>query len=512
MPPRARHPANPLARRAEEVVALGCVFLALGADLALLRVGLDAEDEGYFVEQATRVLSDQLPYRDFDSLYTPALLYLHAATIWLFGGSPIIDLRVVGFTARVILALALYMACRPMLRPALAVLPSLYVLIALDRIPITWEPHPGWPSAALTVVAIAAALRLPRTRGVRRNALLIAIGAVAALVFALKQNAGVLLGLALVASTTWNDIDGRGLQVTRPLRIVQFVVLVGVGGAAAWLVYPHASLDVLVYFLVPLVAAAVACLAPVRVSASGRGSAAWFNGLGWMGLGWILVSIPWLVVLLSALDWNLGLIKSFVGVVNQDILWYPLTGPDNGSWASLLAMAVALLAMVCFRGRPLLLLTAAGSLCVFAGLMVLLTSDTTDSLAVAIAAAPARASVGMSMILPVASIVGGAWFSLRTSSHRTAWWLRWMTLSSAVTFLTEYPRIDEVHLAWSACLPLATGTLVLVRVYAELTRRWRATSIGRIMVAAALLLVPAATSLRALGIRAQDFLDLSRSE
>ena len=52
----------------------------------MLRVGIDDLDEGYFVQQGARVLHGQVPYRDFLSLYTPGLAYLHAALFWALGG------------------------------------------------------------------------------------------------------------------------------------------------------------------------------------------------------------------------------------------------------------------------------------------------------------------------------------------------------------------------------------------------------------------------------------------
>src|SRR6185437_1616919 len=113
----------------------------------------------------------------------------------LLGGSPVVDLRLVGWLARVAFAVALYVVCRRAVRPAIAVLPPLYTLIALDRLPSTWEPHPGWPSAALSIVTVGLVMHLPRTR---RSLMLFGIGALAAVVFALKQNAGVMVGLALV--------------------------------------------------------------------------------------------------------------------------------------------------------------------------------------------------------------------------------------------------------------------------------------------------------------------------
>ncbi|HEY2595744.1 MAG TPA: hypothetical protein VGK33_17770, partial [Chloroflexota bacterium] len=78
----------------EGLLAQACLIGVLLVDLVLMRFGMDAQDEGYFLEQATRVLQGQVPYRDFDSLYTPGLLYLHAALLSLLGGSPLIDLRI----------------------------------------------------------------------------------------------------------------------------------------------------------------------------------------------------------------------------------------------------------------------------------------------------------------------------------------------------------------------------------------------------------------------------------
>src|SRR5438270_1333353 len=361
---------RPRGRSGEELVALMCLALVLCADLAMVRLGLDPEDEGYFVEQTVRLLQSQLPYRDFDSLYTPALLYIHATIVTVLGGSPIVDLRIVGLLARLVLAVGLYLLCRPVVRPAIAVLPSLYVLVALDRIPGTWEPHPAWPSAALTVLAMLAFTHLPSMCGVRRDVALIAIGAIAALVFALKQNAGVLLGLALVVSTAWQGIDHTRTEVSRTLHVIRLFLLVAVVAAATWLIHPNASPIVLAYFLTPLVAAGFAAIVPVQVSATGRRAGAWFCVLGWLGLGWSVVSLPWLIALLSALDWNVVLIKGFIGLVNQQVLWYAPQGPDGGAWASLLGLAVALLALVRHLRRPLLCATAVVMVILFATSMV----------------------------------------------------------------------------------------------------------------------------------------------
>ena len=141
------------------------------------------------------------------------------------------------------------------MRPAIAVLPSLLILVGLDRLPSTWEPHPGWPSAALTVIAVWAFTYLPAQRGGRRILTLIGLGALAGLAFAFKQNAGVLLGVALVLGLAWLHPT-----VSRPLRIVQLLLLVLVVAATAWLIHPHASVTIAEYFMLPLVAAGYAAL------------------------------------------------------------------------------------------------------------------------------------------------------------------------------------------------------------------------------------------------------------
>jgi hypothetical protein len=495
-------------RSAEELVALVSLGLVLLADLVLIRLGLDAEDEGYFLEQATRVVQGQLPYRDFDSFYTPALLYVHAAVLSLFSTSPVIDIRVVSLLGRVLLGGGLYVLCRPLARPALAVLPALYILLGLDRAPAVWEPHPGWPSAGLTVVAACAFARLPFAAGARRNALLVALGGTAALVFVFKQNAGVLLGLALLVMTAWQGIDDLCRPVTRGLRAVQVGLLVLVLVAIGWLISPHASPSVLAYFLIPMLAAGAAALLPVAVSDTGRDVASWLRVLGWLALGGSIVSLPWLIALLVALDWNVALLKGFIGAVNQNVLWYPLQGPSGGAWASLLGVAVGLLAVVRLRRWPLLCGAALLVVLAFATCMVALTGATDESVLVATLLAPARAASGVALLLVPASIVAGAALSLRLPPSRTAWWLRWMTVASALTFLTQYPRMDEVHLAWSAALPLATGAVVLGHLGCALARRWQAVGASRYLLAGALVLVPSATVLLNVLVSSADFVSV----
>src|SRR5579859_2889477 len=89
-------------------LVIGCVV----AEAIVLRVGIDDLDEGYFVQQGVRVLHGQLPYRDFQTLYTPGLAYVHAALFGLLGGPFVLAPRVLALAARAGLALLLFVLTR----------------------------------------------------------------------------------------------------------------------------------------------------------------------------------------------------------------------------------------------------------------------------------------------------------------------------------------------------------------------------------------------------------------
>jgi hypothetical protein len=494
-----------------DALAILCLLLVLGIDLALIRVGLDVQDEGYFVEQASRVLHGDLPYRDFDSLYTPGLLYLHAALFSLLGEPHVLIVRATGLVARAVLAGGLYLVCRPLARPAIAILPGLYILVALDRLPLTWEPHPGWPSAALTVLSAWAFGRLPQLSGRRRMCWVVGIGACAALVFAFKQNAGVFLGLALIAFAAWQGISATRTAVTPGLRLLQLLLLGAVLLAAAWLIRPHADAVTAVYFLVPLAAAGFAAVHKVPVSSAGQGVLSWLAMLLLLGLGFCAITLPWLAVLIAALDGRVEPLRGFIGAVDQNLPWYLLQGPDGGGWVCLLGFTAALLAGVCFRHNRLLLGVAVLALAGFGVSGVLLTAPPGESVWLASMLLPERAAAQLSTLLPVVCILAGAWQAMRSPPGRATWRLRWLTVAGALTFLTEYPRIDEVHLTWAACLPLATGAVVVGQLHSHLAKRWRTGRVGRTIIGVALLAVPAATVLPGIAARADGALDLARN-
>jgi hypothetical protein len=328
-------------------------------------------------------------------------------------------------------------------------------------------------------------------------------------VFAFKQNAGALLLLALVAFSAWQGFEPRQLLVTRTLRLTQLVLLVAVVLAAVWLIHPSESVTANVYFLVPLAAAGVAVLGRVSVSPDGRQLGSWLRVALLLGLGCALVTLPWIVILAIALDGRLDLLRGFVGAVDHALLFHPLTGPSGGAWASLLGVAIAgMLAVRARQQRPLLCAAVAAGV-VFAASGVLLTGEPGETVLLATLMAPGRTAIDLPIMLPVVCILAGAWQSLRSAPTFATWRLRWLTFAGALTFLTQYPRIDDGHLAWSASLPLATGAVVLGQLHATLSDRWSLGRAARTVLGVVLVAVPVATALPALADRSHGFVDVS---
>src|SRR6266498_4666019 len=107
--------------RAATAVALAVLVVF---QLLLARYWVDLIDEGYFADLADRVARGQLPYRDFATVYTPALHYLHA---WAFGllGRDLVSMGLVLVMVKSVLAALLYLLGRRLVPPAFAALPVL---------------------------------------------------------------------------------------------------------------------------------------------------------------------------------------------------------------------------------------------------------------------------------------------------------------------------------------------------------------------------------------------------
>jgi hypothetical protein len=67
-----------------------------------------------------------------------------------------------------------------------------------------------------------------------------------------------------------------------------------------------------------------------------------------------------------------------------------------------------------------------------------------------------------SIVVPLAAFVGGVW-RIRYEAE-AAFERRWYLVAGCALFCTQYPRMDTVHLAWSAPLLLVVGAAVLDRL------------------------------------------------
>src|SRR5205085_12560640 len=136
-PPSPRKAAWILTRRILVLPAtvwpIALLLACLLAESATLAIGVDDLDEGYFLQQAVRVVHGQVPYRDFESLYSPGLAYLHAALFAALGGPSLVAPRVLGLAARAASTVLLYVMALPLARgPLLAAAPALVVLLGMD--------------------------------------------------------------------------------------------------------------------------------------------------------------------------------------------------------------------------------------------------------------------------------------------------------------------------------------------------------------------------------------------
>jgi hypothetical protein len=86
------------------------------------------------------------------------------------------------------------------------------------------------------------------------------------------------------------------------------------------------------------------------------------------------------------------------------------------------------------------------------------------------------------VLIAVACLLGGLWL-VRTQSDRR---IKWYLLAGTALFLTELPRVDALHLAWSAPLLLVVGAAALDRA--------RAPFVAAVLIAVCALVAPTVQS------------------
>lgn len=514
----------------ELAAALAVVGAVCAWYLSLAWYGFDLLDEGYFLTHARRVQLGGLPYRDFDTPYTPGIFYLYA---WLLDwvGSSMVALRTPAVIGRGLTFLLLYVLGRRWMPPFFAALAPL-VIALIDRAPPYWSIHPGWLATPATLVVVLAVGRY--LDGGRARWLLWA-GVATGVAFGLKQNLAVFVLMAslwLLAvyerrlpPVTWRSAPGW--WPAAPVREAgRWAALAALPLAGLYLVRPYLSPLVAVLFVAPL--AALSAMGTWH--ARGTGAAGYEDAPGRelsfcarplvVLLGFGAVTLPWLLALVRALGGRLALLRGFVGQIDPSGYFYGMTPPRAEHW-QLVGLAVALPA-------ALALLWGAAGWALTRRWRVRLAALVVCVLAVwwARSSPTPAAALGSTMtaahhwwweyreywphstddaVLYLPSLAFWVGLAALARARRPGLWRVWCLAAGACLLLTQYPRMGYGHIVWSGGMLYLVGAERLHALYRALTRLMPSLSnvpwwapvrllpvAQRVTVAASLVMLPAA--------------------
>jgi hypothetical protein len=483
------------------LVEAAAVTLALAAVVAgylsLAWYGFDLLDEGYFLTHARRIQLGGLPYRDFDTPYTPGVFYLYAWLLDRFG--PAMELlRTPAVVGRAFTFGALYLLARRLTSPFFAALPALVILL-IDRAPPYWSIHPGWIATPATLLASLAVVRY--LDGAKARWLFWA-GAGIAVAFAFKQNLAAFLLMALlwlvaVAERQLPLAAGSdGFLERMPRRVLAFG-----RGAQQWLatlllplsalvlVRPYLSPLVIALFVAPLALLAVAGVGlwwrAERSAPTGRELSFYARPLLILA-GFGTVTLPWLAPLIAALWGRLDLLRGFVGQVDPSGYYYGMTPPGWEHWRLLALSLAAPMACGALGAALGLLLTrrlwerlalAGAVLVMMAGIAAWRTGPGYEPPTLAGAAAWVMREAGHAwtayrnawphatddvvLYLPSLAFFGGLVALVAPRLGRPGDPDRlvrlWYLAAGACLLLTQYPRMGYGHIVWSGGLLYVVG-------------------------------------------------------
>jgi hypothetical protein len=483
-------------RQLETVIVAFATFAVFAAYVWSSRYWIDLVDEGYFVYLASRVQQGELPYRDFDTYYTPGVFYLYAAAFDLFGVG-VMPVRILMAGVRTLCGLLLYLLTRRVATWPFAVLPFLAV-VAMDPVPIHPEPHPAWWALLATLVGLKAIVAHTATRRLRWVAL---AGAAAAVAFCFKQNVGAFAALAVGGYLLLRPRDraGRLVVVSQALYVALLAL------AATVLLRPALDAFVAAAIWLPLLATLTLLLWQAWAHASPVG---WVTGLDSVvaecalaSAALVGVTVLWLVPLVSALGLERTPFGLFVGAsVNQGALILPLAPPPRAAREVALVAIWAPLGFAMLFGersrrrvRHLVAIGLGASLLV--PLIPTLTGPS-EPLAEDPGFYPwlnALNGAFSTLFLFVPAL--GAWAGLATVGARvgrgaSAGIMPWYLLVGTLTALAIYPRADFLHTVFAGPPLLVVGAWALSRAHGALAgpAGW----LGRATIFAALLVVPTA--------------------
>ena len=472
-----------------EVAAVGAATVAATAAYVWLsRLNVDLGDEGYFLDLASRVQAGQLPYRDFDTYYTPGIFYLNSVVLTLFGTN-ILPPRLVMAAVRVGCALLAYILARRLTAPAFAAVPA--VLIAMLGVLV--GSHPGWPALLATLLMIAA---LIRANDAGHRGWLALAGAAAAIAFVFKQNVGAfaLLGAAGYVVLVSGSEAGVLLLGIRALF----------AAAVALITYRFLGPpDTMLMFIawLPIAAILVILVAwsrPVWNRTSPGMDVLLRDGLA-LCVGAGGATAAWLVPLALALGVENTPVGLFLGNVNRGALIFGLDRPPQASaLVALVAVWAPLGVVFAFRPRSATLIaTTVGAVVLTPFLLQLptrgipldpLTSDPEQF--------PRLAALDTdfgSLLLYLPGLCAWAAIVLLVKQRRRfsgAPVAAWFALIGVLAQLALFPRADTAHAILAGVPLLVAGGWVLGVVYAPLGRDLL--PVGKVALFVALLTLPAA--------------------
>lgn len=173
------------------------VFVSFFILLFFFNRGFAYYDEGFILHATQRVMRGEIPYKDFDLIYTPATIYLTAAAFKIFGES-VLSGRILMFLVGLLTSYLIYIISFRATKNSLTSFLSVLIYLGWGPTHINFP----WPSMLVLTAAVAALWALPRYY---------LVGLLTAVVFLIKQNFGVAVFLSVVIGLEWT----RGIRGIR---------------------------------------------------------------------------------------------------------------------------------------------------------------------------------------------------------------------------------------------------------------------------------------------------------
>ncbi len=214
------------------VLAVAAIALVAAAWFwAGIRLTLEWVDQGQIVYGAWRVARGDLPYRDFDHLYGPALFFLNGALMRWFG-EDLLVVRIGLLATKALLAGLLFLVCRAVARPAIALaVTGWFVLEWGVPLWIYATPYAGHYALACCLLGLAILVRRPAGRARRALAagLCVGVGATFKHTTGLFVALGVLVVLTSlpVAAVVRDGLAGVGRALRAAAAVAAALVVVG---------------------------------------------------------------------------------------------------------------------------------------------------------------------------------------------------------------------------------------------------------------------------------------------